>query len=93
MAGWNCHKKNSWHLPDKEHTGRPIPHCNGVPVSGFSSLHYLVSDNACLNRQKKQTVAVGTAVILYIDVAAVRSQTTNVKSFRQGQFSDLGLSK
>ena len=88
MSGWNRHKKNSLYYPDLESARRPVPHCEEVPISVFSSLPKFVSNDDLF----AETEEVNSDGSSYSD--AIMSDTTaewqsKVKPFSQSQLNDL----
>ena len=87
MSGWNCHKKYSWYFIDLESARRPVPHCEEVPISVFSSLLKLVSNDDLF----AETEEVNSDDSNYSDSMSdtTAEWPSKVKPFSQGQLNDL----
>ena len=87
MSGWNRHKKNLWYYSDLESARRLLPHCEEVPIPGFSSLPKLVSNDDLL----AETEEVNSDDSNYSDSMSdtTAEWQSKVTSFSQSQLNDL----
>ena len=88
MTRWNQRKKKDWYYPGIEPARQPLPHCTKVPVSVFTFLPHLTTDETLLEAMEDSNSSCSNYISTSM-AAKASSLSTNSKPFSQGQLNDL----